>query len=81
MLAECFAGGSDMFVTRMLTDMNARVENFGVLDIKLAQGAAIFLVLTIVKLVPQITDLSIWWFVILMIACAIRPVWLFLGRK
>ena len=66
-----------MFVTKILAKMDARVEDFGVLDIKLAQGAAIFLVLTVVKLFPQIMSLSVWWFVILMIGCAIRPVWLF----
>lgn len=70
-----------MFFTRVLTNMDTRVQGFGVLDIKLAQGAAVFLVLIIVKIFPQIMNLNIWWFVILMIACALRPVWLFLGKK
>jgi len=61
--------------------MDARVEDFGVLDIKLSQGAAVFLALIIVKIFPRIMGVNIWWFVVLMIVCAIRPVWVFLRAK
>jgi hypothetical protein len=61
--------------------MDARIKRFGVLDVKLAQGAAIFLALTIVKLYPQIMSVSVWWFVALCVLCAVRPLQLFFGRR
>ena len=61
--------------------MDARIKRFGVLDVKLAQGAAIFLALIIVKLYPQIMSLSIWWFIVLCVLCALRPLQLFFGRR
>lgn len=61
--------------------MNQRVKRFGVLELKLLQAAAIFFSLIIVKVFPEIMSLSIWWFVVLSAACAIRPVWLFFGRQ
>ncbi len=64
----------------LLSGMDARIKRFGVLDVKLAQGAAIFLALIIVKLFPQIMSLSIWWFVVLCVLCAVRPLQLFFGR-
>ena len=42
---------------------NRKVRKFTILDVKLAQGAAMAFVLIIVKLFPQIMSLSIWWFV------------------
>lgn len=71
-------GGNAMAADGLLASLNDRVKDFGVLDIKLAQGAAIFVALVVVKLIPEIMTISIWWFVALMIICAIRPVWLFL---
>ena len=47
-----------------------RARRLGIVDTKLAQGAAIFFVLILVKLVPEIMNLSIWWFVALTVACA-----------
>lgn len=61
----------------LLEDMNQRVKRFGIVDVKLAQGAAMFFVLVIAKLIPQIMDLSIWWFVGLLVICAIRPFYVF----
>lgn len=61
----------------LLEDMNQRVKKFGIVDVKLAQGAAMFFALIIAKLIPQMMDLSIWWFVGLLIVCAIRPFYLF----
>ena len=58
---------------------DSRARRLGIVDTKLAQGAAIFVALVIVKLVPEILDLSIWWFVGLGIACAVRPVLVFFG--
>jgi hypothetical protein len=43
-----------------LEDMTRRVRKFDIIDIKLAQGAAMFFALIIVKLIPDIMELSIW---------------------
>jgi hypothetical protein len=50
-----------------LEDMDKRVKKLGIIDLKLAQGAAMFGALIIAKLIPQIMDLSIWWFVGLLV--------------
>ncbi len=56
-----------------------RARRLGIVDTKLAQGAAIFFALIVVKLVPEIMNLSIWWFVALTVACAIKPMLTFFG--
>ena len=58
-----------------------RAKRLGILDTKLAQAAAIFFALVIVKMVPQIMNVSVWWFVLLAIACAIKPVITFYGAS
>ena len=40
-----------------------------------------FFALVIVKLVPEILNLNVWWFVGLGIACAIRPMFVFFGGR
>ena len=66
---------------KLLEEMNRRIKRFGIIDEKLAQAAAIFFALIIVKLIPQIMDLSIWWFVVLLIVCAIKPLYVFYLKK
>ena len=61
----------------LLEDMTRRGRKFDIIDVNLAQGAAMFVALIIAKLIPQIMDLSIWWFVVLLVICAIRPVYVF----
>jgi hypothetical protein len=61
----------------LLEDMNQRAKKLGIIDLKLAQGAAMFFALVIAKLIPEIMDLSIWWFVALLVVCAIRPFYVF----
>ena len=61
----------------LLDDMDKRVKGFGIIDVKLAQGAAMFFALIIAKLIPDIMDLSIWWFVGLFVLCAIKPFYVF----
>ena len=56
---------------------NRKVQRFTIFDVKLAQGAAMALMLIIVKLFPQIMTLSIWWFVAAAAICALRPVYVF----
>lgn len=56
-----------------------RARKLGILDTKLAQAAAIFFALVVVKLIPQIMNLSIWWFILLAVLCAIKPLVTFYG--
>ncbi len=58
-----------------------RAKRLGILDTKLAQGAAMCLILIIVKLVPRILDANIWLFVILAIALSIKPLMTFYGPE
>ena len=60
-----------------LEEMNQRVKRLSLIDVKLAQGAAMFFALVIAKLIHQIMNLSIWWFVVLLIICAIKPIYVF----
>ncbi len=61
--------------------LDQRAKRLGIVDIKLAQGAAIFSVLIIVKLVPEILNVSVWWFVALAIACAVKPILTFFDDR
>ena len=61
----------------LLEDMNQRVKKFDLVDIKLAQMTAMFVGLIIAKLIPEIMNVSIWWFVALLVLCAIRPFYVF----
>ncbi len=61
----------------LLEGMTRRVKKLGIIDLKLAQGAAMFFALVIAKLIPDVMDLSVWWFVALLVVCAIRPFYVF----
>ena len=69
------------FSSSLWQELDGRARRLGVLDTKLAQGAAIFLALVVVKLIPQIMNLSIWWFVLLTVLCAIKPLMTFLAAN
>jgi hypothetical protein len=60
--------------------MDERVKRFGIWEMKFAQAAAMCLAVIVVKLVPQILTISVWWFVLAAVVCAIRPVYVFYGR-
>lgn len=66
---------------RLIKNMNEQVKKLTIFDIKLVQGAAMFVMLIIVKLIPQIMNIRIWWFVALAILCGIRPVYVFFIKK
>lgn len=66
---------------KIIQDMNERVRKLNIFDIKLIQGCAMFAVLIIVKLIPQIMTINIWWFVVLLVLCAIRPLYVFYIKK
>ena len=63
----------------MLAYFDERARRLGILDTKLAQAAAIFFALIIVKLIPQVMNVNIWWFVLLTVLCAIKPLITFFG--
>jgi hypothetical protein len=65
----------------LLDYMNQRIKKFSIFDEKLAQAAAIFFALIIVKLYPQILNVNIWWFVVLLIICAVKPLYVFYIKK
>jgi len=60
---------------------NERVKKFSILDMKLSQLVAIFVALIIVKLVPDIMNINIWWFVACFVICVIKPVYVFFIRE
>jgi hypothetical protein len=59
---------------------NRKVRTLTIVDLKLVQVASMALILVVVKLFPQIMSLSIWWFVALLIVCALRPLYVFWVR-
>lgn len=63
----------------MWTYFDTRARRLGILDTKLAQGAAIFFALAVAKLVPAIMELSAWTFLTLAALCAIHPLLTFYG--
>jgi len=62
-------------------DFDNRVRRLGIVDTKLAQGAAIFFALVVVKLVPQIMTASTWWFAGLAAVCSVKPALTFFGGR
>ena len=58
-----------------------RVDMLSLFDIKLAQLSAVFLALILAKLVPEILQISLWWFIGLLILCAVRPVYVFFLKR
>lgn len=57
----------------MLSFFNERIRNLNIIDIKLAQAASMCVILIVVKVVPQILQLNIWWFIILAILFGVKP--------
>ena len=56
-----------------------RARRLGIIDFKLAQGAAIFFALSVVKVAPEFLRAGLWLYVTLMVLCAIRPAITFFG--
>ena len=54
-------------------EFDSRARRFGIVDLKLAQAAAFFLALILVNVVPALLSISVWWYVALCVACAIKP--------
>ena len=63
--------------------LNERIKRLTVYDVKLLQGAAIFVGLVVVKLlqpVLNIYDINIWWFILVAAICGIKPLYIVLAR-
>ena len=58
-------------------EMDRRIKRFTIIDEKLAQFAAIFFALIIVKNYPNLLDYNVWWFVGLLVITAIKPIYVF----
>ena len=61
--------------------MDDRAHRLGILDTKLAQGAAMGLTLTAAKLVPDILALDVRVYAALTLLLAIRPVMVYFGPE
>ncbi len=57
--------------------LDEKVKKFSFMDVKLLQLLAAFLAVVVVKLVPDVLDLSIWLFLVLAILCAAKPCYVF----
>jgi hypothetical protein len=62
-------------------EMDRRIKRFTLIDEKLAQLAAIFFALIIVKKYPELLDYSYWWFFVLFVLTAIKPIYVFYRKK
>ena len=61
---------------------NDRLKNYFTLwDIKLAQMAAMFFLIIIIKLIPEIISLNYWFYIVGAILTAIRPLYLTFIKK
>ena len=58
-----------------------RARQLGILDTKLAQAAAMAVMLVVAKLFPDIMSANIGWFVAIAIVCAIRPMYAFFLKR
>ena len=64
---------------KLWTYFDDRAKRLGLMDTKLAQGAAMCLAVVIIKIFPGILSVSGWWFVAAAALCAIKPMITFFG--
>lgn len=60
---------------------NSRVKMMNIYDIKLIQGTTILLTLIIVRLIPQLMNVDIRIYIVLLVLFLIRPLYVFFIRK
>jgi hypothetical protein len=65
----------------LVSRMDQRARKLSAFDLKLTQGAAVFFALIIAKLIPQIMDINVWWFIGLEILCVIKPCYVFWFKR
>ncbi len=67
---------------KLLDYWNRQAEKFTILDVKLAQCAAMAFVQILAKLFPEITSVGVGWLIALAIVCASRPAYvMYLKRQ
>ena len=66
---------------KIISFFNQRLKLFTIFDIKLAQLAAMFVLMVLIKFIPQIITLNIWWYVAGAILTAIRPLYVTFLKK
>ena len=60
----------------MIKFFNKKIRFFTIWDIKLIQLYAMLVIIILIKLIPAITSLDYWWYIILLILTAVRPIYL-----
>ncbi|MDO9576867.1 MAG: hypothetical protein Q7J16_03200 [Candidatus Cloacimonadales bacterium] len=65
----------------MFKYFNKRIKLFSIWDIKLAQIVAMCVMIVLIKLIPQITDLRFRWYILIGVVCAIRPIYVMFIKK
>jgi hypothetical protein len=60
-------------ITSWIGYWNRKVRKLTIIDLKLIQVTSMAGILIIVKLFPEVLNLSIWWFAALLVICILRP--------
>ena len=66
---------------KTISFFNQRLKLFTIWDIKLVQLAAMFVLIVLIKFIPQIITLNIWWYVAGCILAGIRPMYVMYLKK
>ncbi len=53
--------------------LDRKVRKFSFIDVKLVQLLGVFLGVIVVKLVPEVLDLSLWALILMAALCAVKP--------
>jgi hypothetical protein len=65
----------------LISYFNKRLKKLSLFDVGLTKWAAVFFGLLLAKLIPQIMDINIWWFVVLCMLFSIKPFYVFYIKK
>jgi uncharacterized protein YggT (Ycf19 family) len=68
-------------IMNIIEYFNSRVKMLNIYDIKLIQGTTILLTLIIVRLIPQLMNVDIRIYIVLLVLFLIRPLYVFFIRK
>ncbi len=60
---------------------DSRVNKLTALDVKLVSFIGICIGLILVKLIPSILNINIWWFIVIGAICALRVYYVILFKK
>ena len=66
---------------KIIAFFNGRVKRLNIFDIKLVQLCAMCVILILARLIPQILEINVGWLVILLVLCAIRPMYVFFFKR